>query len=299
MSIFEIFTKNKTLQEVESKNKIIRFIIHLIACTLVALSYNVFFVKNNLVIGGIGGLGIILKEVFGLNTSIFMGISTIILLTLSYYILGKQKTQKNLVGSLSYTILVALTEPIAKTINIQFESYIFTVLVASIIYSVSLGIIYKVGYSTGGGDIINQIIMKYAKTSLGQASNYFNILVIFTAVFIFGISNTIYALFSLILVNKIIDFIVLGNSDSKLFIIKTKNVKYLEDFLKTDFNIGYSVLSSSGGSDKKKRRTILCVVTSREYYKFKNLIMDIDPNAFLVAYDCYEVLGGNNKRINI
>ena len=99
------------------------------------------------------------------------------------------------------------------------------------------------------------------------------------------------------IVNTIIDFVVLGNSDSKLCIIKTKNFKYIENFLKNDFNIGYSILSSNGGTDKKYRKTIMCVVTIREYYRFKNLIYEIDSNAFFVTHDCYEVLGVNNKRL--
>ena len=98
---------------------------------------------------------------------------------------------------------------------------------------------------------------------------------------------------------RIIDFIILGNSDSKLCIIKTKNAKYIEDFLLNDFNVGYSLLESKGGVDRKKRKTIMCIVSSREYYRFKNLILDIDPNVFFVTHDCYEVLGGRSKRINI
>ena len=63
---------------------------------------------------------------------------------------------------------------------------------------------------------------------------------------------------------------------------------------------GYSLLNSKGGVDKKKRKTIMCIVTSREYYNFKNLILDLDPNAFFVTHDCYEVLGGTKKKaINI
>ena len=205
--------------------------------------------------------------------------------------------KKNLGCAILYPIMVTLTEPISKYISIEFNSYLFTILIAIILYSVPLGLIYKVGYSTGGGDIINQIICKYAKTSVGQASSYINLLIIFTASFVFGIPKSVYAVFALLLSNKIVDFIILGNSDSKLCIIKTKNVEYLEDFLKNDFNVGYSLLESKGGIDKKKRKTIMCIVTSREYYRFKHLILDIDPNAFFVTHDCYEVLGGKSKRI--
>jgi len=296
MNIIDIFTKKDILREVESRNKIIRLIIFLVCCFFVALMYNVFFVPNNLVIGGVGGLAIVMKQVFGLNTSLFISIMTIILLILSNILLGKEETKKNIFGAITYPVLTALTEPIAKYINISFESYLFTILIAIIVYSIPLGIIYKVGYSTGGGDIINQIICKFRKTSIGQASAYMNIIIIFTASFVFGIPKTIYALFALLLENAIVDFVVLGNSDSKLCIIKTKNIEYIEESLHKDFNIGYSVFSSLGGTDRKKRRTIMCVVTSREYYRFKNLILDIDPNAFFVTHDCYEVLGGFKKR---
>ena len=297
MGLLDLFANKNILKKIENKHKQMRFLIFLICSFMVALIYNVLFVGNNLVIGGFGGLAIVFKQLFGWNTSIFISISTIFLLILSYIMLGKEETKKNIVGASTFTILVALTEPLAKFINIEFNSYLFTIIVTSIIYSIPLGVIYKVGYSTGGTDIINQILRKYTKTSIGQTSNYINILIIFTGVFILGIPKTLYALFCLILVNKIIDFVVLGNSDSKLCIIKTKNSEHIEEFLKKDFNIGYSLLSSTGGIDKKKRRTIMCVVTSREYYKFKNLILDIDSSAFFITHDCYEVLGGNNKRI--
>jgi len=296
MDIIDILTKKNILKEVKSKNKIIRLIIFLVCCFFVALIYNVFFVPNNLVIGGVGGLAIVMKSVFGINTSIFIGLMTIILLILSFILLGKDETMKNIFGAIAYPVLTALTEPIAKLITIEFDSYLFTILIAILLYSIPLGIIYKVGYSTGGGDIINQIICKFRKTSIGQASAYINIIIIFTASFVFGIAKSIYALFGLLLENAIVDFVVLGNSDSKLCIIKTKNIENIEDFLQKDFNIGYSVLASIGGTERKKRRTIMCVVTSREYYKFKNLILDIDPKAFFVTHDCYEVLGGFDKR---
>ena len=297
MNFLDLFVKKEILKKVEQKNKTIRLIIYLISCIILAFCYNLLFVKNNLVIGGIGGLAIILKKLFNINTSITTAVATIILLILSYILIEKKETKKNGICAVTYLLFIIITEPLANKVNIQFESFLFTVLIASLIHGVSLGIIYKVGYSTGGGDIINQIICKYAKTSIGQASSYVNFLIIFTAIFILGIPKTIYALFSLMIVNKIIDFVVLGNSDSKLCIIKTKNINYIEDFLKNDFNIGYSILSSKGGTENKKRKTIMCIVTSREYYKFKNLILSIDPSAFFVTHDCYEVLGGKNKRI--
>ncbi len=297
MGILDFFKQEKILEKVEEKNKTIRLCIYIVSVFLTAFSYNLFFVKNEIVMGGMSGLAIVVKKVFGLNTSIFLLIMTSILLIFSYFLLGKKATKKNLACAAVFPLLVSLTEPITNHINIEFHSYFFTVIIAVITYSIPIGMVYKIGFSTGGGDILNQIICKYAKTSVGQASNYINILIVFTASFVFGIPKSVYAVCALLLSNTIVDFIILGNSDSKLCIIKTKNVEYLEDFLKNDFNVGYSLLESKGGVDKKKRKTIMCIVTSREYYRFKHLILDIDPNAFFVTHDCYEVLGGKSKRI--
>ena len=212
------------------------------------------------------------------------------LLNISNVLIKEMK--RNLLCAFTFPILVTLIEPITSKINITFNSYLFTCIIATITYSVPLGIIYRIGYSTGGADMINQIICKYAKTSVGQAGNYINLIILFTASFILGIPKTIYAVFAVLISNYIVDFIILGNSDSKLCIIKTKNTEYIEDFLLKEFNIGYSLLNSNGGVDTRKRKTIMCVVTSGEYFRFKNSILDIDPNAFFVTHDCYEVLGG-------
>lgn len=299
MGIFDIFIKKDILKEVEKKNKTIRLIIYIVCVVLAALSYNILYVPNNIVTGGMGGLAIVFKEAFGLSTSIFLLFSTIILLILSYIFLGKDAAKKNVACAIFYPIMVSILEPLTKNINIEFNSYLFTILISILSFNIPLGIIYKIGYNTGGSDMINQIICKYKKTSVGQASNYMNLLIIFTSSFVFGISKSIYAVFALLISNALVDFIILGNSDSKLCIIKTKYVEYIEDFLKNDFNIGYSLLESKGGVDTQKRKTIMCIVTSREYYRFKHLILDIDPNAFFVTHDCYEVLGGNSKKIKI
>ena len=297
MSIFDIFKRKRILKKIENKNKLVRILIYIISVTLVALSYNIFFVPNEIVMGGMGGLAIVVKKITGLSTGLFLLLTTLILLILSYFLLGYKETKKNAVCAIIFPLAVSITEPINNIINIKFDSFLFTCLIAVITYSIPLGIIYKIGYSTGGGDILNQIICKFFKTSVGKASIYINTIIISISAIAIGLPKTVYAVSSLLLESKIVDFIILGNSDSKLCIIKTKNTEYLEDFLIKDFNVGYSLLNSKGGVDKKKRKTIMCIVTSREYYNFKNLILDLDPNAFFVTHDCYEVLGGTKKKV--
>ena len=211
MSIFDIFRKKRILPKIERKNKIVRIVIYTICLFLVTLSYNVFFVPNEIVMGGMSGLAIVIKKATGLNTSLFLLLSTAILLLISYIFLGRKETSKNFICAILFPIAVSITEPISKLLYIRFDSFMFTCLVAVITYSIPLGIIYKIGYSTGGGDIINQIICKFAKTSVGQASNYINLTIIATSIFIIGLPKTVYAVFTLLVNAKIVDFIILNN----------------------------------------------------------------------------------------
>ena len=238
MTMLYMMNQKKVLKKIEQKNKIIRLIIFFISCFVISLIYNLIYVKYNIVIGGMSGLAIVIKKIFGVNITVFINISTIILLIISFFTLGKEKMKNNMIGSLTYPIFVMITEPLTKYINISFDSLLFTLLFAAIIYGIFMGIIYKVGYSTGGSDIINQILCKYAKISMGQAGSIVNIIIISLSLIALGFTKLIYAVTSLLLINKIIDYVLLGNSDSKLCIIKTKNIKYIEEFLINEFNIG-------------------------------------------------------------
>ena len=202
-------TTSEVIKKIYSKKKIKRFIELCLGALLVALSFNIFCLPNNLVSGGISGLSIITESLFNLTPSVVILVIDMLLVVLSYFLLGIKETKKNLVCAIIFPLMVSILEPITNKINIEFSSYLFTCIVACVTYSIPLGIIYKVGYSTGGGDIINQIICKYAKTSVGQAGNYINIIIIFTATFVFGIPKSIYAIFTLIISNTIIDFIIL------------------------------------------------------------------------------------------
>ena len=185
--IDKILNKN-IIKELDNKNKILRILIYIICCFCIALSYNMFFVPNSIVTGGMSGLAIVFKKAFGISTSTFLLISTIILLIFNWIFLGTEKAKKNIVCAIAFPILVNLTEPLTASINIEFNSYMLTILVGALTYSIPLGMVYKIGYSTGGTDLIIQVICKFAKTSIGQAGNYINILIIFTSSFLFGIS---------------------------------------------------------------------------------------------------------------
>lgn len=295
--MFDIFKKENILEKITNKNHIKRLIIYFVCVFFLAMLYNCFFVPYKLVMGGVGGLAIIVNDFTGFSTTVFNNLATIVLLSISFLTIGKD-TKKSIVGAITYPIMVTLTEPISKLINFEFSSYLFMVIVVCFIYGLLYGIVYKIGYNTGGTDIILEIVNKYKPMPKGTGCILINIGIVILSALSFGVTRVIYGVLALYLGNVLTNFFLLGNNDSKMCIIKTKNYKQVEKLLEDKYEIGYTVLKSSSGTDNLKRTTLFCIVPSETYYDFRHKLLNIDNGVFLISSNCYEVSGGRRKKNN-
>lgn len=295
--MFNIFKSENILEKITNKNHVKRLIVYFICVFFLAMLYNCFFVPYKLVMGGVGGLAILVNDFTGFSTTVFNNIATVILLTISFLTIGKD-TKKSIVGAITYPIMVTLTEPLSKFINIEISSYLFMVIVVCFIYGLLYGIVYKIGYNTGGTDIVLEIVNKYKPMPMGTGSIYINIGIVILSVICFGLTSVIYGVFALYLGNIITNFFLLGNNDSKLCIIKTKEYKNVEELLEEKYEIGYTILKSASGTDNCKRITLFCIIPSEIYYDFRHKLLDIDSGAFMISSNCYEVSGGRRNKKN-
>jgi len=294
--MFSIFNKEDILKKITNKNHVRRLMIYFACVFFLAMLYNSFFVPYGLVMGGVGGLAIVVKHLTGFSTTLFNNMATIILLTISFLTIGKD-TKKSILGAVTYPIMVTLTEPLAKFINIEISSYLFMVIVVCFIYGLLYGIVYKIGYNTGGTDIVLEIVNKYKPMPKGTGCIYINIGIVILSAVSFGWTRVIYGVLALYLGNVLTNFFLLGNNDSKMCIIKTKKYKELEELLGNEYEIGYTVLKSSSGTDRFKRTTLFCIIPSEIYYDFRHKLLNVDNAAFMISSNCYEVSGGKRKRL--
>lgn len=280
----------------EVKNYIIRGLLFILGLFLVSLNYNMFLLPNNLVIGGTSGIAILIKNY--IDPVIFLYSINGILIIVSFIFLGKKKTLRSLIGAFLYPLFISITYPIALFLNVSFENNLVLVLVSAFLLGVGNGLIYKTGFTTGGSDIIIQLINEKRKLSMGTSILVTNVLIILLGGYIFGYEKVVYAIMILFINSLLVDKILLGISDSKMFFIYTKELSKLKQFVVKELETGITVLDVTGGYSKRHQDMIMCVVRTRDYVLFKEKIMEIDPKAFLVINDCYEVMGGV-KRHNL
>ena len=279
------------IDKVYSKDKLIRSMQFLLGVFLVSIAYNVFILPSN-VVYGVGGIGVILKKLFGITPSITIFVGSMLLLVLSYFTLGKKKTAHTVAGSILYPIFVEATSYYTELIDITSLEPIVVVIIGAVLQGLGLGLVFKAGYTTGGTDILNDIVSKYGKMSMGNAMILTDGLIIVIGLFVFDFSVFIYSLISLYVISLMTDKVILGISQSKTFYIITDNETTVKKYLLHNLCHGVTVLNGRGGYTGDSQKIIMCTIPTREYFMVKQGIKEIDPNAFFLVTDAYEVSGG-------
>lgn len=280
------------INEINKKDYPKRFCLMLFGMFLSAISFNLFFEPYNIVTGGTSGLSLITRQLFGIEPSLFILIASVFLIIISFIFLGVQTTLRTIVGVLVYPIFVKATSHISEIINIQTESIFLISVFGGVIGGFASGIILKNGFSGGGTQIINQIMVKYLKMSMGTSSLILNTIIIIGASFVFGIPKSLCAVISLYIASKVTDRVILGISDKKTFYIITKKEDMVKEYIINNLSHSVSEISSKGGYTNNRQKMLMCIIPTNEYFKLKEVVLTIDKEAFFLITDTYEVVGG-------
>lgn len=282
---------NKSIKNiVYSKNRFKRLIEFVIGILLVAIAYNVFSKKCNLVYG-VSGIGLMVNELTGIDASLIILFGNLILLLISYIFLGKESTRNTILGSLLFPLFVKLTEFLCN-IDLGSLENILIAICGSLVTGLGLGLVFRAGYTSGGTDILNQIVSKYGKVSMGKAMYFTDLVLIVFAIFVFDFSTFIYSVLNMYVISIITDRVILGISKSKAFYIITEHETDVKKFITQNLSHGITVLEARGGYTGNMEKVIMCIIPTKEYYLFKEGIEMIDKNAFFIVTDAYEVSGG-------
>ena len=275
-----------------NKKNITRIIYFLFGLFIFSFGFSFFLSPNNLVFGGVSGLSIIFKELFGFDTSLFVLIVSVFLLLISFLVLGKEKTMGSVLGSLLLPLFLEITNIMSTYIILEEIELILSAVFGGLLAGIGIGLVYKAGFTTGGTDIINQIMHKYLKIGLGKAMFIVDILIVTSSIFVFGLNNFAYALVVLYIMTVMTDRVILGVGKKKAFYIVTDNTTEVKKFIINNLGHNVTIFDAVGGFSKDNKKVILCVIPTREYYLLKEGISKIDKEAFFVVCDAYEVFGG-------
>lgn len=300
MRLFKLFKKidseevnNKLIQKNSLKNSILFVIGTLIS----ALAFNLFLLPNGFVTGGLNGLSIIIRNFIpNLDTTLIILIGNIIFILLSIITMGWKESIMSAIGAIAYIAFVFFTKPFPELINFSFDNILLYVLAAGVVSGFGEALVYKSGFNTGGTSILAKIIQKYTKLPLGVVLRYISIVIIILGGATFGYTAIMYSLIIMFISTYLVDKMLIGIGESKTFFIQTDKEDEVTDFILKIIESGVTELDTKGGYSHKKNKMLMCVVPTEKYGVLKSAIQEIDPNAFIVVSDCYEVLGGTKRK---
>ena len=278
------------------KKRLKKYITISFGILLVAVAFNLFLSPYSFASNGVSGLAIIVKKFTGIKEGFFILIANIILLIISYIFLGFKKTKHSLIGSILFPICVSLTSDINKLIILKDLDPLIIALLGGVISGIGYGMVYQNDYTTGGTDILNQIMEKYCKIPMSKSIMYIDGMVVLLSFVTFGFTKMIYSLIVLYLISELSNRTMLKINRHQIMYIQSKKVDDIKKYISNEYNYTVTLLQTRGGYTKEKTKTLFCAVKKRDYYPIKEGILLIDPKAFITVVTSYEQLNG--QKIN-
>ena len=293
MGIIEYFRRKKVdsiVEIVKRRNIGKRYLMLILGCLIVAFAFNLFFLRYNIVCFGVSGISIVLSK-YGVNPPLFILLANIFLLIIAYFVLGFDSAKNQLVGALLYPVFVEITSFITDKIDLGDTEMVVIALLGGVFAGIGYGLIYKSNFSTGGTDVIIEILCKFLKISMGTSGLIVNGIIVAFGKIAFSWSTVLYAVLVSYLISIFTDKVLLGISKSKAFyiVVDKENEMKVNEYLLSIDGVGSTVIDAEGGYSKENQTLLLAVVPTRSYFIVKDGLREIDKNIFFLVCDSYEV----------
>ena len=260
-----------------------------------ALGFAVFLQPNGMNSGGISGLAMVIVELLGIGS---VGVISIVI-NLPLFLLGGIKIGKRFfLGSLLGMVLSSvLIDAIAVFPMPQIEPLIAAIY-GGVVCGLGLGIVFMSGTSTGGSDILVRLLkLRYRNVPIGQISMSFDAIVVVLTGIVFGdVRNALYTGITAYLCGKVIDGVVYRFDYSDVALIISSEYEAIAVAIGEKLDRGATFLHGEGSYSHQDTKVVLAAVKKQQIAELKELVMEIDPKAFLIVQEAHQVLGDGFSR---
>ncbi|MDI6846240.1 MAG: YitT family protein [Candidatus Saccharicenans sp.] len=282
----------------ESIKKLIRNLLFVLAgSTIMGLGYALFLIPYHLVPGGVSGVSIILNYLFNLPVGLLIIALNIPVFMLSYRYLGKKYLVTTLLGMLTSSLLIDFFNEILKLPR-GTDNPVLASIYGGLLLGLGLGLVFRGEASTGGSDVIGLILNRLTGMTVGISIMLTDFVIISASGLVFkNLEAPLYGYIVLFISSKVIDLVLEGWSFSKMVIITSTANDQIEDFIINTLDRSGSALKSRSLYLKREGEIIITVIHRKQLAELKSFIKKVDPGAFVIINDTYEVLGKGFKPI--
>lgn len=267
----------------------------IVGSTVFSLGFSLFLQPNDISPGGISGLALVAVEVLGVGSVGRMSI----LINLPLFILGGVKIGKrffagSLLGMLASSVLI----DVFAMVPMPVVEPLMAALYGGVVCGFGLGFVFVCGSSTGGSDILVRLLkLRYRNVPIGQISMYFDAVVcVLTGVVFHDLTKALYTGIAVFVSGQVIDAVVYRFDYSKVALIVSSEYEAIAQAIGTRLDRGATFLHAEGSYSHADTKVVLAAVKKQQVTELKELVMQIDPNAFVIVQEAHQVLGDGFSR---
>lgn len=260
-----------------------------VACIIMGIAFNTFYVPNKLLSGGISGVAAILYYTMGLPIGIISIALNVPLFLLAYKYMDKEYIIGALYGMLIFSFSLDFFHFMAELQPVH--DAMLSCIAGGVFYGIGAACMYRVGGSGGGTDIIGAIIQKHYSISISTTGFLFNIVLLFIASFLFGIEPALYTLLTFFVMTKTCNAFTIGFDFKKNIIIVSDKSEEIAEGIINIVGRGVTYLHGEGAFTHRNREVLFVVAKLTQTAKIRSIVRDIDPNAFMIIHDVNDVFG--------
>lgn len=261
----------------------------IIGSIIMGFGINQFNIPNSLAEGGITGISIIIKILVPqVDQGLIYLALNVPLFIIGWKILGRTAFFYTIIGTLSLSGALSLFAYLLHPAVMQ--DRLLATLYAGVTVGTGLGIIFRYGGTTGGVDIIARLFQIKFGISIGRTLFLSDLLVIGSSLVYLSIESAMYTLVAVFIAARVIDFFQDGAYAGKALTIISEHAPDIANEL-LKLGRGVTLLSGKGAYSGSDKEVVYCVVGRNEVVRYKNIVQEVDPHAFVVVNDVHEVLG--------
>ena len=264
-------------------------------CAVMGLAYALFLIPHHLVPGGVSGIAIMVNAFTGFPVGVLIMALNVPVFLLGLRTMGKKYVLGSLAGMIVSSVLIDVFSRLLKLAPAT-QNPILASIYGGVLLGLGLGLVFRAGASTGGSDVIGMVLSKFTGMSIGFGIMVTDFLVISASAFAFrSLEAPLYGYIVLFLSAKVIDLVLEGWNYAKLVIITSTETARIQDFILNTLDRSGTALRGRSLYLGREGEVILTVIHRKQLSDLRRFVREVDPKAFVIVNDTYDVLGKGFK----
>lgn len=280
------------------RRKILKYFLIVLGSVIYAVGFQFFMFPNRIVSGGISGIAMILNHFTHWPVGMMVIAMNVPLFLIAWRHFGLDYLIGSLVGTAVSSIFVDL---FASTGIVATTDPMLGSIIGGVIKGAGMGIIYYVGASTGGIDIVAKMLrQKYQQINFGTIVLILDVMIVVVYALVLNqYESAMYSLIGMYVVSKVVDLALYGIDNSSLcYIVSEKSEELANEILSGHVHRGVTILEGEGAYSHRRKNVILCVIKRTQMGEMRRLVRRVDEHAFFIVTDAKNVFGTGFENIS-